>query len=114
YSNLPADLPNRFLAWGHVKIPFWSLEMNPIVEYRNGFPYSRFDVLQNYVGVPNSDATRFPRFFSADTRVTRLFKVSPKYSLQLSVTGFNLTNHFNALAIHSNIADPQYGAFFGN
>ena len=26
----------------------------------------------------------------------------------------NLTNHFNPLAIHNNIADPQYGTFFGN
>jgi hypothetical protein len=26
----------------------------------------------------------------------------------------NLTNHFNALEMHSNIADPHYGDFFGN
>ncbi|HEY3835531.1 MAG TPA: TonB-dependent receptor [Bryobacteraceae bacterium] len=114
YSNLPADLPNRFLMWGHVKVPFWSLSMDPIVEYRNGFPYATFDVLQDYVGVPYNDKTRFPKFFSADARVMRDFKVSPKYSVRLSVTGFNLTNHFNALAIHNNVADPQYGIFFGN
>jgi hypothetical protein len=114
YTNLPADLPNRFLAWGHVKVPFWRLEMNPIVEYRNGFPYARFDAMQNYVGVPNSDSTRFPNFFSADARVMRDFKVSSKYSVRLSVTGYNLTNHFNALAIHANTADPQFGVFFGN
>jgi hypothetical protein len=114
YSNLPADLPNRFLAWGHVKIPFWKLEMQPIVEYRNGFPYARFDAFQNYVGIPNSDATRFPHFFAADSRLMRDFKVSAKYAVRLSVTGFNLTNHFNALAVHDNNADPQYGIFFGN
>lgn len=114
YTNLPADLPNRFLTWGHVKIPFWKLEMQPVVEYRTGFPYSQFDALQNYVGVPNSDATRFPCFFSADDRVMRDFKVSRKYSIRLSVTGINLTNHFNALAVHANSADPQFGIFFGN
>ena len=114
FSNLPADLPNRFLAWGHVKIPFWNLEMQPVIEYRNGFPYARYDVLQDYVGIPYNDTTRFPNFFSADTRLMRDFKVSPKYSVRLSVTGFNLTNHFNALAIHSNVADPQFGIFFGN
>jgi hypothetical protein len=32
----------------------------------------------------------------------------------LSLTAFNLTNHFNALAVHDNIADSQYGIFFGN
>ena len=58
--------------------------------------------------------TRFPNFFSADTRLMRDFKVNPKYTLRLSVTGFNLTNHFNALAIHDNVNDPQAGVFFGN
>ena len=41
-------------------------------------------------------------------------KVSPKYTFRLSVTVNNLTNHFNALAVHSNIADPMFGTFFGN
>ncbi len=114
YSNLPADLPNRFLLWGHMKVHFWQLEMDPVIEYRNGFPYARYDALQDYVGIPNSDSTRFPNFFAADTRLARNFKVTPKYSVRLSVTGFNLTNHFNALAIHANTADPQFGIFFGN
>jgi hypothetical protein len=114
YSNLPGDLPNRFLAWGHLEIPFWDLQLNPIVEYRNGFPYATVDAHQDYVGVPFGDATRFPHFFSADARLIRDFKVSPKYTLRLSVTGSNLTNHFNALAVHENVADPQYGIFFGN
>jgi hypothetical protein len=66
------------------------------------------------VGVPNSNATRFPNFFSADARLLRDFKVTAKYTVRLSLSGFNLTNHFNALAVHDNIADPQYGVFFGN
>lgn len=114
YSNLPADLPNRFLVWGHVKVPFWKLEMNPVVEFRNGFPYAEYNELQNYVGVPYSNATRFPNFFSADDRVTRDFQVTAKYAVRLSLTGYNLTNHFNALQVHDNTADPQFGVFFGN
>ncbi len=114
YSNLPGDLPNRFLVWGRTDVHFWKLQALPILEYRNGFPYIVQDVFQNYVGVPNRDSTRFPNFFSADTRLMRDFKVTPKYTVRLSITGFNLTNHFNALAVHDNIADPQYGVFFGN
>jgi hypothetical protein len=114
YANLPGDLPNRFLTWGRVNVPFWSLKLLPIVEWRTGFPYVVYDQLQNYVGAPNRDSTRLPGFFSADARLMRDFKVSPKYTLRLSVTGSNLTNHFNALAIHNNIADSQYGVFFGN
>jgi len=114
YSNLAGDLPNRFLVWGNVNIPFKQFRLSPIVEYRNGFPWVALDAHQTYVGIPNRDETRFPRFFSADARLSRDFKLTPKYTVRLSVTGYNLTNHFNALAIHSNVADPQYGVYFGN
>jgi hypothetical protein len=114
YANLPDHLPERLVVWGHIKIPFEKFELLPTVEYRTGFPYIALDALENYVGVPNSSATRFPNFFSADSRLMRDFKVSSKYTLRLSLTGFNLTNHFNALAIHNNVTDPQYGVFFGN
>jgi len=112
YSNLPADLPNRFLTWGRFNFPTYKLQVLPIIEYRDGFPYTRVDALQNYVGVPNS--TRYPNFFSADARIIRDFKVNPKYTVRLSLTAFNITNHFNALDVHANSADPQYGVFFGN
>ncbi len=112
YSNLPADLPNRFLAWGRFNFPKYKLQVLPIIEYRDGFPYTRFDALQNYVGIPNS--TRYPNFFSADAKIIRDFKLTPKYTARLSLTAFNVTNHFNALDVHANSADPQYGVFFGN
>lgn len=111
FSNLAADLPNRFLAWGTIKLP-WRMQILPTLEYRNGLPYSRYDVLGNYAGTPNT--LRFPDFFSADARIMKDIRVSPKYTVRLSVTGNNLTNHFNALAVHSNLADPQNGIFFGD
>ena len=112
YSNLPGDLPHRFLAWGMVKLPkqiYWS----PLVEMRSGFPYVVVDAQQNYVGVPNADNYRFPKFFSFDSRLRKDFKVNDKYSLRVSVSGFNLTNHFNPPSLHNNNADPQFGLFFG-
>ena len=114
YANLPGNLPERLVAYGHINIPFEKFELFPALEYRTGFPYIAVDERQNYVGVPNSGMTRFPNFFSADSRLMRDFKVSSKYTLRLSVTGFNLTNHFNALAVHNNVTDPLYGVFFGN
>jgi len=109
-ANLPADLPNRFLAWGALQLP-WKIRINPVIEYRSGFPYTVTDAAQNYVGIPNQ--TRFPSFVSVDARISKDFRVSPKYSLRLSVSGFNLTDHFNPEAYHANIADPAYGLFFG-
>ena len=114
YSNLPGDLPNRFIAWGHLDPHFWKLQASPIVEFRSGFPWAAYNAMQDYAGIPYGDATRFPHFFSADMRVSRDFKLTPKYSVRLSLTGYNLTNHFNALAVHDNTADPRYGVFFGN
>jgi hypothetical protein len=111
FSNLSADLPNRFLAWGTVRLP-WKIQILPFIEYRNGLPYAQYDVLGNYAGTPNT--TRYPDFFSADARVMKDVKVNPKYTLRFSVSCNNMTNHFNALAVHSNVADPQFGTFFGN
>lgn len=111
FTNLSGDLPNRFLAWGVVRLP-WKMRIAPMIEIRNGFPYAATDAMQNYAGVPNQ--TRFPDFLSLDSRVSKDFKVNDKYSLRFSVSGFNITNHFNPLQVHSNIDDPAYGSFFGN
>jgi hypothetical protein len=111
FGNLPADLPNRFLTWGMVALP-WTFRIAPVLEYRSGFPYTVTDAAQNYVGAPNQ--TRFPNFLSVDSRISKDFKVTPKYSVRLSVSGFNLTNHFNPEAVHANVADPVYGFFFGH
>jgi hypothetical protein len=110
FSNLPADLPNRFLAWGLVQLPH-GFRVAPLVEIRSGFPYALTDAAQNFVGVPN--ANRFPTFVSLDSRVSKDFKLNPKYTFRFSVSGFNLTNHFNPEAVHSNVADPASGLFFG-
>jgi hypothetical protein len=112
FSNLPGDTPNRFLTWGVLNFP-WKLIVGPLVEYRTGFPYAVLNAAQNYVGVPNSDQTRFPNFFSLDTRVSRDFKVNAKYRVRFTVRGLNLTNHFNPLGVHANIGDPEFGVFFG-
>jgi hypothetical protein len=114
YTNLPGDVPNRLLVWGRMNLPFGKLSIMPVVEWRSGFPYAVYDRFQNYVGHPYSDATRFDNFFSADARLMREFQVGPKHVVRLSVTGSNLTNRFNPLAVHNNIADPRFGTFFGN
>jgi hypothetical protein len=114
YSNTPGDIPNRFLVWGRLNTRVWQLRLLPIVEYRSGFPYAIYNEEQQYAALPYTDRTRFPNFFSADARVMRDFKVTPKYTVRLSLSAFNLANHFNALAVHNNTADPQYQVFFGN
>lgn len=124
YTNLPADLPHRFLAWGTVKLP-WKTRVSPLVEWRTGLPYAIYDQGQQYVGQPFADKNRFPNFFSFDARFIREFEINrtvdalfnrklkdPTF-VRVSVSFYNLTNHFNPPSVHNNIADPQYGLFFG-
>ena len=111
YANLPGNLANRILAWGRVNLP-WAMQLLPMAEYRSGFAYASVDQLGNYVGTPYS--RHFPNVVSLDARIMKDVKVNAKYTLRFSASGFNLTNHFNALAVHANVDDPQYGVFFGN
>ena len=113
FSALPGDLPDRFLAWGFFPLP-WKMQIAPIVEYHTGFTYAPVDAARHYVGVPYSDRFRYPTFFSADTRVSKDVKVNEKYSLRFPLSVLNMTNHFDALDVHANTGDPQYGIFFGN
>lgn len=111
FGTLPGNLPNRFLAWGMVKLPGKML-VSPVVEYRSGMPYTVKNELQDWIGVPNSH--RFPDFFSLDSRISKDIQLNPKYAVRLSLASFNLFNHFNPEAVHYNAADPAYGLFFGH
>jgi len=111
YGTLATDLPNRFLAWGVVRLPR-EFQIAPLIEYRSGFPYLETDALQQYSGVPYRN--RFPNFMSIDSRFSKDLKLNAKYSVRLSVSAFNLTNHFNPEAVHGNVTDPAYGYFFGH
>lgn len=113
YSNLPEDVPNRFLAWGMLALPR-RITIAPLFEARTGFPYSVRDGEQNFVGVRNADATRFPWFIAIDMEVAKEFRVSRNYGIRLSLRGFNLTNHFNPRDVRANIADPQFGEFLAS
>jgi hypothetical protein len=111
YSNLPFDVPNRLLAWGTINLPH-RLTLAPIFEVRSGFPYSVRDAEQNFVGVRNSDQTRFPKFLSLDAEIAKEFQLTKKYGVRLSLRVFNATNHFNPRDVRANTADPRLGEFF--
>ena len=111
-STFPSEIPNRFLLWGSYSLPH-KFRITPKFELRNGFPYQYTDVFQNYVANTGLQP-RFPRYFSGDIRVSKDIEVFGKHAIRLSGSVLNLTNHFNALEVHSNIADPQFGTFFGN
>jgi len=111
-ASLPSEIPNRFLLWGSYSLPR-KFTITPKFEMRNGFPYQYTDVYQNYV-VNAGPQPRFPRYLSLDIRLSKDIMVTPKHAIRLSGSVLNLTNHFNALEVHANRADPLFGTFFGN
>ena len=112
-ASLPNEIPNRFLLWGSYALPR-KFQLNPHLELRNGFPYQPVNALQEYLSTPAGSQPRFPRYFSLDLLVSKDFQITKKHAIRISIPMTNLTNHFNPLEAHSNIADPHYGEFFGN
>ena len=110
FSNLPFDVPHRFIAWGTVALPH-RISIAPIIEARSGFPFSVRDAQQNFVGVRNSSQTRFPAFFAIDTEIAKEFQVTKKYGIRVSLQIFNVTDHFNPRNVRANTADPAFGQF---
>jgi hypothetical protein len=116
YANLPSNVPHRVVSWGRFRIP-WQVTISPVVDVHQGFPYSSIDVLQNYVGNPNT--RRFPTFFSLDVKLTKDFGISflpwlKRHKFRGALQIFNLTNHANFRDVFNNVASPYFGNFAGN
>lgn len=115
-ANLPSDVPDRMVSWGIIKLP-WKLTFSPVADYHSGFRYSNVDVLQNYVGRPES--LKFPNFFSFDMRIFREFDIPSfvpglkNHKFRIGFYTNNLTNHSNPRDVFNNVASPNFGHFVG-
>jgi len=113
YGVRPSDVPNRVVAWGTFHLPL-ALVFGPVVDVHTGFPYSKVDERQNYVGLPNSQ--RFPMFFSVDSQVYRDFRIPRGFhfgsrKIRLGFYVINLTNHGNFSQVFNNVTSPHFGRF---
>jgi len=106
-ARLPADVPNRFLAWGIFHLPA-RISVSPFLEIRSGFPYTPIDESWNYVGDPNS--ARLPWFGSLDLYVNKVFSLS--HGLPDARIGLKL---YNVVWVHTErdvqrgVARPDFG-----
>jgi hypothetical protein len=115
YGRQNFDAPNRLLFWGDFALPH-QIVISPVVEYRNGFPYSALNEQQDFVGARNS-AGRFPHAFTLDVLVMKGLAIpfkGKKYHGRAGITFFNVTNHFNPRDVQTNIASPQFGGFYNS
>jgi len=105
------------VASGFFRLP-GKMVISPVADVHSGLPYSNVDVLQDYVGVPNSE--RFPVYFSLDVRLYREFgfhiprtERSKTHKVRLGVYSTDLTNRQNPHDVFSNITSPFFGQFAG-
>jgi Carboxypeptidase regulatory-like domain len=119
YGVQPSDVPNRFLAWGSWHAPIWGLIIAPVMDLRTGLPYSNVNVLQDYVGAPNS--SRFPTYFSLDGKIYRDFTFHLPFreskgkgrKFRFGVYSLDLTNRHNPHDVYNNVASPLFRQFAG-
>ena len=105
----PFDVPNRFLVWGIVHLPY-QIMVSPTAEYRDGFPYTIVDESQTVVGKRNSEA-RYPRLFTLDMAVTKDVRLTKKQRARVGLQFFNLTGHFNPRDVQNNTGSATYGSY---
>ena len=115
FSTLPSNVPNRLVTWGRLKLP-WDITAGPVLDLHTGFPYSAVDVLQNYVGTPNS--LRFPTYFSLDLQLSKDFRMrwipwAKNHKFRGAIRIFNLTDHGNFRDVHNNLTSAYFGQFTG-
>jgi len=115
YGRQNFDAPNRLLFWGDFALPH-KIVISPVVDYRNGFPYSALNDQQDFVGARNG-AGRFPHFFTLDILIMKGVAIpfkGKKYHGRAGITFFNVTNHFNPRDVQQNITSPQFGGFYNS
>lgn len=109
YGLINTDAPNRVLLRGNYLLP-WNIQFSPLVDIRNGFPYSMMAEDQSYVGARNG-AGRYPTFASFDFSASRPVKLW-KYRATFGVRLFDSTGRFNPRDVQQNIASRNFGLFF--
>jgi hypothetical protein len=115
FGTLPTNVPDRVVTWGRFNLP-QKFTVSPVLDWHSGFPYSLFDVTQNYVGPPNS--LRIPAFLSLDLQASKdlMVPIIPwlrKHPLRGTVRVFNVTNHGNYRDVYNTVTSPYFGDYAG-
>ena len=106
---MPADVPQRFLAWGVISLP-WQITASPFVEFRSGFPYTRIDENWDVVGLRND--ARLPTFVSLDVAVEKALQLPFGLPARLGLKVFNLAGRNNGRAVQRDVMRPDFGQVY--
>ena len=106
-ARMAADAPNRLLAWGTFNLPS-RVVVSPVLDWHDGFPYSRLDARSYSAGEPNAD--HYPTFMSTDLIVYKTFTAKGR-SADVGFQLFNATNYKNPRDVYPVVGDPRFGTF---
>lgn len=107
FSLTESDTPHRFLFRGAFSLGAWGL--SPVLEARQGFPYSLVDEDQQFVG-PRNRGGRFPNAWIFDVDVQRRIKVG-KLRPRIGVRVFHLFDNFVPRDVQNNVDAASFGRF---
>jgi hypothetical protein len=108
-SLSPTDVPNRLLVRGTLGLPA-GLVLNPLFEWRTGFPWSAIDEFQDFVG-PRNETGRLPSVKSFDFTLARPVHFR-KYHFTAGIKVYNAFDSGNERDVQNNVASPNYGTFY--
>jgi hypothetical protein len=105
----PTDVPNRLIVRGS-----WGLMggwvINPVYEWRTGFPWSAVNEFQDFVGERNR-AGRLPSVNTLDFTLVRPWRFK-KYRFNAGIKIYNAFDTGNERDVQNNIASPDFGRFY--
>lgn len=103
-SRLRQDVPDRFLAWGEIKL-LYGVWWSPVLDIHTGFPFSLRDEEQDFVGARNQGG-HLPTFATFDTLFWKDFRVKVHgkvRTVRIGLSIFNALRHFNPRDVQENI-----------
>ena len=105
----PTDVPNRLIVRGS-----WGLMggwvINPVFEWRTGFPWSAVNEFQDFVGERNR-AGRLPTVNTLDFTLVRPMRFK-KYRFTAGIKVYNAFDTGNERDVQNNILSPDFGKFY--
>ena len=108
-SLSPTDVPNRMIVRGT-----WGVGggwvFAPLYEWRTGFPFSKVNEYQDFVGERNR-AGRLPSVSTLDFTLARQLHFR-KYTFTGGLKIYNAFNTGNERDVQNNITSPDYGKFY--
>jgi hypothetical protein len=109
-APLKADVPNRLLAWGLVRLPS-RITVAPFVEVRDGFPYSPVTDDWRYAGPPYG--ARLPWFGALDLYVNKVFTLSHRLpDARIGLKLYNLASIHTERDVQRDVARPDFGTTY--